>query len=398
MTSFLRLALLGTALIAPQMAQATTSLSLNYIGQQIVATGTQYGGTTIGGLSGIDYVGGASFIAISDDRSQINPARFYTLSLGLSSTSFSSVNFSAVTALTVGGAPYAPLAIDPESIRYFAPTGQIIYSSEGDKTNNINAFIRAANLDGTTVGEAVLPSYYQQSGPAGTTGVRNNLAFESLAISPDNMTITTATENALIQDGPAASFGVGSPSRIMTFNLAGNALAEYVYQVDPVSAPSTPPGSFSTNGLVELLDLGGGKYIAVERSFVTGLVTPTSATGNSIKLYEIDLAGATNVFGLPALTGGETAVSKQLLFDLDSLGIPLDNIEGVSFGPTLENGKRSLILVSDNNFAPSQFTQFLAFSVGGAVPEPGTWAMMIAGFGIIGCAMRRGTRTAVRFA
>ena len=34
--------------------------------------------------------------------------------------------------------------------------------------------------------------------------------------------------------------------------------------------------------------------------------------------------------------------------------------------------------------------------VPGAVPEPGTWAMMIAGFGLIGASMRR--RTAVRFA
>jgi len=34
----------------------------------------------------------------------------------------------------------------------------------------------------------------------------------------------------------------------------------------------------------------------------------------------------------------------------------------------------------------------------GAVPEPATWAMMIAGFGLVGTAMRRRARATVRFA
>ena len=43
--------------------------------------------------------------------------------------------------------------------------------------------------------------------------------------------------------------------------------------------------------------------------------------------------------------------------------IPLDNVEGIIFGPRLRDGHRSLVLVSDNNFAASQFTQFLLFEV-----------------------------------
>ena len=40
----------------------------------------------------------------------------------------------------------------------------------------------------------------------------------------------------------------------------------------------------------------------------------------------------------------------------------LDNIEGLTFGPVV-NGKRTLILVSDNNFNPAQFTQFVALTI-----------------------------------
>jgi hypothetical protein len=63
-------------------------------------------------------------------------------------------------------------------------------------------------------------------------------------------------------------------------------------------------------------------------------------------------------------------LSKRLILNLDTLPelgssrLPkIDNIEGVSFGPTLPNGHRSLVLVSDNNFNPDQITQFLAFEV-----------------------------------
>ena len=54
---------------------------------------------------------------------------------------------------------------------------------------------------------------------------------------------------------------------------------------------------------------------------------------------------------------------KTLLLDLDDLGIPLDNVEGMTFGPRLPDGRRSVVLVSDDNFAASQFTQFLLFAL-----------------------------------
>jgi len=76
------------------------------------------------------------------------------------------------------------------------------------------------------------------------------------------------------------------------------------------------------------------------------------------------LPGATNVLGVPSLAGLDVRpAQKTLLFDLGSLGIPLDNVEGMTLGPKLPDGRQSLVLVSDNNFAASQFTQFLLFAL-----------------------------------
>ena len=74
--------------------------------------------------------------------------------------------------------------------------------------------------------------------------------------------------------------------------------------------------------------------------------------------------GADNVNGLDSLAGlSGRALGKALLLDLRTPGLPLDNLEGMALGPTLPDGRRSLILVSDNNFAAGQFTQFLLFGL-----------------------------------
>jgi len=39
------------------------------------------------------------------------------------------------------------------------------------------------------------------------------------------------------------------------------------------------------------------------------------------------------------------------------------NVEGITLGPTLPDGRQSAVLVSDNNFSPSQLTQFLLFAM-----------------------------------
>src|ERR1700750_2727803 len=58
---------------------------LQFLAQAIVPTGTQFAGTTVGGLSSITYDASRGvYYSISDDQSQINPARFYTVKVDVS--------------------------------------------------------------------------------------------------------------------------------------------------------------------------------------------------------------------------------------------------------------------------------------------------------------------------
>jgi myo-inositol-hexaphosphate 3-phosphohydrolase len=342
---------------------------LEFLGEVTFPTGEQFEDTEVGGLSGLTFDPGRGvYYAISDDRSQIDPARFYTLQIDVADGDLvaGDVAFTDVTTLLgPDGQPFPALSLDPEGIA-FTDSGLFI-SSEGDASALVPPFVDLFSLTGEHLGALPVDGKFLPT-PGNTSGVRNNLAFESLTVTPDKTTLYTATENALVQDGPAATLDSGSASRIVKYDLAtGQAVAEYVYVTEPVEAAPNPPGSFANNGLVDLLAIDdNGTLLAIERAFSTGV-------GNSIKIFQVRTQGATDVSGVDSLEtsidDGELEVNldqpvqKELLFDLADLGIPLDNVEGISFGPRLADGRQSIVLVSDNNFAGTQFTQFLAFAI-----------------------------------
>jgi hypothetical protein len=330
---------------------------IEFVGEAQIPTGTQFENTEIGGLSGIDYDAAQnSYVAISDDRAQINHARFYELSIDLTDGYLNDgdISFLQVTEiLDSGDFPFAPASLDPEAIRILPFPNLLVWTSEGDANNGIAPSVRIMSRDGHYIDEFGLPGKFV---PTATSGIRNNLAFESLSFSHDRSQVITATENALLQDGPSASTSASSPVRVLILDTqTGQPGAEYIYRTEPIAADPVPADGFATNGLVELLVLNKYSMLALERSFSVGI-------GNSIKLFLTSTKGATNVRGKDSIDGKHVRpLRKHLILDLDQLGITLDNIEGMTFGPDYADGSKSLILVSDNNFSDTQFTQFLAF-------------------------------------
>lgn len=349
---------------------------IDFLGSVTFPTGLDVQGTVLGGLSGITYDAGRGvYYAISDDRSQLGDARFYTLTVDLSDGALDTgdVAFTGVTTLLQpDGTAYPALSLDPEGIALV--NGGIYVSSEGENiaARQTNPFVNLYTLDGAFV--SALPVDDKFLPTSLTSGIRNNLAFETLTVSPDKAHLYTATENALFADGPAATIDSGTASRIVKYDLAtGEAVAEYVYITDTVAEAPNPTGQFATNGLVDMLAIdNNGTFLSIERSFSVG-APGAGGTGNIIKLFLVHTQGATNVIGVDSLETGiddgelevnlDAPVQKELLLDLSDLGIALDNIEGISFGPKLEDGRQSIILVSDNNFSATQFTQFLAFAI-----------------------------------
>jgi hypothetical protein len=356
-----------------------------------VPTGASFRGLPVGGLSSIDYVPASGrYLAICDDRSDRGPARFYELSLDLSKFRRSptpgdaGVNWvNMTTLLDTDGQPFGRNQVDPESLRLDTRRNLIYWANEGQRVSNAmqNPTLRRMHPDGKPAGEFAVPAYYHPSGSAsglaaGDRGVYNNLGFESIAITPDGKTLWTMSENGLAQDSLPTAVGRGSRARMLSFDLdSGKPGAEYVYEVGAVPFPPARQGDFSTNGVPDMLALSATEFIVIERAFAVGAATPGVAvhtrqpTGNTIKLYRIDTRGATDVSGWASFKGRNVVpVKRTMLLDLSSLTnddgsvLALDNIEGITLGPVVD-GKRTLILVSDNNFNPAQFTQFIALLI-----------------------------------
>lgn len=239
--------------------------------------------------------------------------------------------------------------------------------------------------------------------------------------------------------------------RVVEYDVAsGNSTAQYIYQLDSLSQINAGlTQTFAANqqgrsiGASSITALADGSFLVIERdNRGLGVDDPTGLGEIGIKkVYRFTLNGATDVAnislnGTNNLPAGVNPVTKTLYLDiqaaLQAAGLDsVEKLEGLSFGPWLANGDLSLIVVSDNDFSVTQTgttgslqsdvcttgwggtssqvvigdpcpagqelipSYIYSFRVTGdaldgtVVPEPAAWAMMIAGFGLVGGALRR---------
>ena len=372
----LRLGLLAPLLCVLAAAlplQAATPIGggLRFIGMRTLAHRQNCQGTVVGGLSGLDYQAATdTWIAISDDKSEFSAARFYTLKLEYDVTGFTSSQVTAVTLLKQADGtnyPDKPHALasggevpDFESIRFDPADGSIWFSSEGDRGLGMQPFVRHAARDGRFLSELPQPEMFKVSRDK-ETGPRHNLSFEGLTFAPDGKSVWLAMEAPRYEDGPVPTVTTGAFTRITHYDRAGKILGQFAYPVDAIPVAAAR-GKGKDNGVSEMLAINDHEFLLLERC------SAQSADGAShfyIRLYAVDVAGATDVSGIPALTGAAyTPAKKRLVLDFNQGSLPVpDNLEGLAWGRALSNGHATLVLIADDNFSSSEQTQVWVFEV-----------------------------------
>ena len=290
--------------------------------------------------------------------------------------------------------------LDPESVRVSNDGksvfisdeyGPYVYQFDRATGQRIKAFALPANLAVATPG----PTTTSEGSPFNTTGRVANKGMEGLAISPDGTTLVGIVQAPLLQD-------TNKNVRIVTIDIASGATHEYAYKLTTGS------------GVSEIVALNNHQFLVDERDG-KGLGDGSSAAVK--QLFKIDIDGAQDVSGMSGDLSSK-AVSKTLFLDvvdkLHNNGLAFNQIpakiEGLAFGQDIIiDGvtRHTLFVANDNDFVPGVAgdNKLYVFAVSDAdlaavgatytgqvispIPEPETYALMLAGLGVVGGMARR---------
>ena len=183
--------------------------------------------------------------------------------------------------------------------------------------------------------------------------MRKLLSVAALATATAFALPSAASAAVCIDDGRTCTFTPGD----VEFNTSGDTTPPIEEQVfATIGRPNVPEGVF-TDTYLFIVDAEGAGSGSLTTSSTAGILTFTSVTFNGELLDLSEVLSPNGISGLPIFAGAE----NQLI------------IQGTATGPATYGGTIT--------FTP------------GAIPEPGTWAMMLMGFGGLGYVMRRRRNT-----
>ncbi len=331
------------------------TVQLRFLDEYIVSENIIVDETIVGGLSGIDYHNGIYYL-VCDDAS--NP-RYYTATIAINNKKINNITFDKVIKIK-DSTHY----LDLEAIRYNASNNKIMITSEGSINQQKDPSLFSVNSDGS------IDSFFEFPKEFKATSIqkpRNNGTLEGLSLSNDKKGYWVAMELPLESDGPEPKVTTTkSPIRITYIdNQTKKPTKQFTILLDKID--KNPLGDFAVNGLTDILEYKPNQFFIIERSYSSGL----GNQGNTIKIFNIDASKASNTLTNGNLINTDyTPATKKLLFDFESVRGSLmdgsiDNIEGITFGPLLENGNKTLLLVADNNFNKhsKQLNQFILLEI-----------------------------------
>lgn len=372
--------------LAASIVGCQKEIRLEYLSDFSLPTGSVVEGTEFGGISGVAQVPSENedktaqqpkWAGISDDRGDKAPSRWYQLNFTLVGNQIQMSASHPVTLTNLENRPFAKQALDPEGLAVLKGDRWFV-ATEGDMRTSPRthpALMIMSEKGQLLQSVKIPPQFLPDEAEIQTRGVRNNAGFEALAVSPDESELILGAELPLLQDGDPPTLTHGGVVRLIKIAVKPQGVtpeAQYVLDLSPIKPwPSEPDAKPDTNGLADLLWLPDGELLALERAAV---VLKDGSWRTRVKIYEIELSGATDVSSLDSLKSpGAMAlrpVRKKLLLDLDNI-LPqlstgfdsLDNMEAMVLGPVLDDQSQTLLLISDNNFNPKQHTQVVALRI-----------------------------------
>lgn len=344
-------------LIFPLFIQAK-SLSIEFYGESTLPKKTIVGGELVGGLSGI-FWNGKRLYSVSDDRGKYGKPRFFEFDLIIKN---STVKLEPLKAIKLEGID-SMWRLDLEGISLL-PNGDFVFTSEGDNNVKPRALPKVfiTNANGAYKSELLVPSKFlpdllgQQK-----KGIQNNRGFEGLTSSSDGQNIYIMNESPIM--GDQNSKKDAQWLRMVHYIKDGDSFKfyeEYAYLLD--RQDKTGKGTEVFRGLTDVLYVGDSKFITLERGTRLGSQGFTYAAA----IYLVDFSKSKDVSTIDNLSlSNAVSARKERLIDFEKalIKFKIENYEGLSWGPVLLDGRRTLLVLSDNNFSNRENTQLLVFAV-----------------------------------
>ena len=245
-------------------------------------------------------------------------------------------------------------AFDPEGIVVNPKTGNLIVSDEYGASvyeftrsgQMVRAYTTPENIRPTTA-----PGVYNYDPDANSAGRRINRGFEGLAISPNGAFVFAMLQSAMVNEGG----GNGTIARIVKFDTAtGQAVGQYAYRMEGASQGRGISALVAINDheflVLERNNRGLGS--ASELTPQNKKVFKIDLTGAD-DISAIELTGGT--FAGKAVTKITTPFMDLGADTLAALGgtVP-EKWEGLAIGPKLADGSFLMLAGTDNDYSVSQ--------------------------------------------
>lgn len=339
-------------LILPPVTASTQtpSIKLVFYNETSIGADLKINGHRVGGLSALTWTGD-KLLLVSDDRGKYGPARIYEADFDVKKAP--RVHLEVRREIELRGIPRTsdrPVSLDTEGLLRW-DDGRIVVSSEGDTNRKPRepSRILLFKPDGQFESEIPVPeAYLAEKTGRQTKGTINNMSFEGLSRIPGTQSFWVATEKPLVQDTDPLEV------RLLKYDADGKKWKAGEERRLKLNAPIE--GSHEIfRGLSEILALSEDRLLVLERSLK--VLEGAQAYNYGGALYHV-------VFEKGKMT------KKELLIDFNKaierrVAKSVRNFEGLTWGPLLPDGRRSLLVLSDNNFTGGEDTEILVFAVEG---------------------------------